>query len=99
MNNSDIPEVLACLSEITNDAIKEHDIPDTDADEISSEVVNKMAKRFGGETVYFPQNFHFNRAKRNEGIFKALDNGVPCKEVARKYKLSSRRIRQIDASR
>ncbi len=99
VRDCEVPEILTALEELVRDSILKQGLSTEAANEIAFEAVGEIAKRFGGEEVYFPKGILLSMARRNKQIFKELDNGASIKSLARKYSVSERRILQIIESR
>ncbi|OGK13110.1 MAG: hypothetical protein A2W80_12920 [Candidatus Riflebacteria bacterium GWC2_50_8] len=92
-------EILSSLEKAMNDSLTKHVFPVADKNRVVSDAVSEFGKRYSGEKIYFPKNIVSNRAKRNKEILEALDSGVSPRALARKYRLSERRIGQISSDR
>ena len=55
----------------------------------------KLANRFRGSSVYFHNMDALLRKHRNKAIYKEYAQGVTAPKLARKYRLSTRRIWKI----
>jgi Mor family transcriptional regulator len=54
----------------------------------------QLASEYGGESIYIPKNQAITRIVRNRAICEEF-NGSNCQELARKYRMTTRYIRDI----
>lgn len=87
--------VRSALKEALNDSLTKHGFSAADENGFVSDIINEFILRYSGEHIYFARGYYRNCAKRDKEIAEALDNGVSHRTLARKYRLSERRIYQI----
>jgi len=80
---------------VLNDSLTKHGYSAANESSFISDVISEFILRYSGEHLYFAQNFLTKCAKRDREIVEAVDNGVSCRTLARKHRLSERRIYQI----
>lgn len=59
------------------------------------EAAFRLSDYYGRETLYIPKADQIMRKMRNRQIIKDFDSGISVKQLARKYRLSNRRIHSI----
>jgi Mor family transcriptional regulator len=64
------------------------------AEQFACNLVNAIAKDFGGQNLTVPKDFYFALSKRDLEIYKKF-SGSNYHVLAREYNLSTRRIRTI----
>jgi len=68
----------------------------TIADVAGPEAALKIARAFGGTTLYIPTLDAYERAKRDAAIKAEYDRGgISVRELARRWKMSERRMTRI----
>lgn len=62
---------------------------------IGEAACDKLCDTFGGEMIYIPKIDRIKTNKRNQDIRHEYEKGTSIEKIARKYRVTTRRIRQI----
>lgn len=62
---------------------------------VTRDKVNKFCREYGGDSIEIPKKDHLERRMRNRKILGELHRGISVSEVAHRYSLSMRQVRNI----
>ncbi|ENY6783352.1 Mor transcription activator family protein [Providencia rettgeri] len=65
------------------------------SEQFAVNAVDFICDHFAGQTVSFPRDMQFKRAKRNQRIYDDYLKGMRWSELVRKYNMHDRTIRKI----
>lgn len=87
-------ELLSDLASHVTALLREFGLDADVAEQIGDNTANHMAEHWGGQTIYYPNDYIFRLHARDLEIFKRF-NGSNLSQLAREYKLSVRSIYKI----
>jgi Mor family transcriptional regulator len=94
--NQRVSEFVACLIDIgTKELVEQRCCSEPQAREVMREISHNVARHYGGQVMYVPQDVEFDLTKRDREIYAAF-NGTNVNDVAKKYGLSVRQIYAIN---
>ncbi|MCP5322375.1 MAG: hypothetical protein H7A12_16460 [Pseudomonadales bacterium] len=92
-------EFLAEVAEAAQRAALSLGVPPEVAEQIGCAVADMMCYEYAGLRIYIPLDQGYRLAPRDRDILRLLDAGKTAPQLARQYRLSEERIRQIRARR
>lgn len=97
-----IGEQLAAAG-LSQDQLAEIGLSDEALCRVAFDTAEDLRQQIGGTMLYLPMGFEWINSKRNQEIIEALsthpyDDASRYDKVGRQFDLSSRRVRQIEAS-
>jgi len=93
--SSDYPEVLSDLREQIAVALtKRTELSGVEVSSASQIVIEELRHHWGGQQIYVPKGLGFQLESRDLQIYREF-NGQNLNELARKYDLTVKRLRQI----
>lgn len=89
-------ELLTDMASLTENLLREHDVPAADAVVIASALVDRLADHWGGQNITFPKDFRWKLANMELEIYSYYD-GTNLGETALKFGITERGLRKLIA--
>ncbi|MDU7495229.1 MAG: Mor transcription activator family protein [Providencia rettgeri] len=87
--------LLGELADHINEQAKNHGVDEDLSEQLSVNIVDFICEHFSGQTISFPKDMQFRRAKRNQQIYDDYQRGMRWPDLVRKYNMADRTIRRI----
>ena len=88
-------DLLAFTDDLVQRVLLDHGIDPALAAQCGAAVADGLAEEQAGQTVYYPFDYAYKLAPRDQEILEAHRAGTPVSELRRRYKMSEVGIRKL----
>lgn len=88
-------ELLAFTDDLVQRVLLAHGIDQALAEQCGAAVADGLAEEQAGQTVYYPYDYGYRLAARDQEILAAHKAGAPVSELRRTYKMSEEGIKKL----